>query len=74
MRQSAIWPILRHKRRHCGDRDRQRRGALLRAAALCLAALAYALFEVPSGWLVDRFGARFMLTRIVCDRPYCDES
>ncbi len=27
--------------------------------------LAYALFEVPSGWLVDRFGARFMLTRIV---------
>jgi MFS family permease len=27
--------------------------------------LAYALFEVPSGWLVDRYGARFMLTRIV---------
>jgi MFS transporter, ACS family, glucarate transporter len=27
--------------------------------------LAYALFEVPSGWLVDRFGARAMLTRIV---------
>ena len=27
--------------------------------------LAYALFEVPSGWLADRFGARFMLTRIV---------
>jgi MFS family permease len=26
---------------------------------------AYALFEVPSGWLADRFGARFMLTRIV---------
>jgi MFS family permease len=27
--------------------------------------LAYALFEVPSGWLADRFGARWMLTRIV---------
>src|SRR5512143_1173755 len=27
--------------------------------------LAYALFEVPSGWLADRFGARVMLTRIV---------
>ncbi len=27
--------------------------------------LAYALFEVPSGWLADRFGARTMLTRIV---------
>lgn len=27
--------------------------------------LAYALFEVPSGWLADRFGARIMLTRIV---------
>src|SRR5262245_32552 len=27
--------------------------------------LAYALFEVPSGWLADRFGARAMLTRIV---------
>src|SRR5262245_28040189 len=27
--------------------------------------LAYALFEVPSGWLTDRFGARAMLTRIV---------
>jgi MFS family permease len=27
--------------------------------------LAYALFEVPSGWLADRFGARLMLTRIV---------
>ena len=27
--------------------------------------LAYALFEVPSGWLADRFGARSMLTRIV---------
>jgi MFS family permease len=26
--------------------------------------LAYALFEVPSGWLADRFGARWMLTRI----------
>ncbi len=26
---------------------------------------AYALFEVPSGWLTDRFGARVMLTRIV---------
>jgi ACS family glucarate transporter-like MFS transporter len=26
---------------------------------------AYALFEVPSGWLADRFGARAMLTRIV---------
>ncbi len=27
--------------------------------------LAYALFEVPSGWLADRFDARLMLTRIV---------
>ncbi len=27
--------------------------------------LAYAVFEVPSGWLADRFGARLMLTRIV---------
>src|SRR5512143_953378 len=26
---------------------------------------AYALFEVPSGWLADRFGARLMLTRVV---------
>lgn len=26
---------------------------------------AYALFEIPSGWLADRFGARLMLTRIV---------
>src|SRR6266478_8079149 len=27
--------------------------------------LAYALFEVPSGWLADRFGPRLMLARIV---------
>jgi MFS family permease len=27
--------------------------------------LAYALFEIPSGWLGDRFGARGALTRIV---------
>lgn len=27
--------------------------------------IAYALFEVPSGWLADRFGARLMLARIV---------
>ena len=27
--------------------------------------LAYALFEIPSGWLADRFGARVTLTRIV---------
>ena len=27
--------------------------------------LAYALMEVPSGWLADRFGPRLMLTRIV---------
>jgi sugar phosphate permease len=27
--------------------------------------LAYALFEMPSGWLADRFGARVTLTRIV---------
>ena len=27
--------------------------------------LAYALFEVPSGWFADRFGARLSLTRIV---------
>ncbi len=28
-------------------------------------AIAYAAFEVPSGWLGDRFGARLALTRIV---------
>ena len=27
--------------------------------------LAYAAFEIPSGWLADRFGARIALTRIV---------
>jgi ACS family glucarate transporter-like MFS transporter len=27
--------------------------------------LAYAVFEVPSGWFADRFGARLTLTRIV---------
>jgi ACS family glucarate transporter-like MFS transporter len=27
--------------------------------------LSYALFEVPSGWLADRFGARIALSRIV---------
>jgi MFS transporter, ACS family, glucarate transporter len=27
--------------------------------------LAYALFEIPSGWLGDRFGARLTITRIV---------
>ncbi len=27
--------------------------------------LAYALFEIPGGWLADRFGARLMLARIV---------
>jgi MFS family permease len=27
--------------------------------------LSYALFEVPSGWLADRFGSRRMMTRIV---------
>ena len=27
--------------------------------------LAYALFEIPSGWFADRFGARVTLTRIV---------
>src|SRR5262249_33480753 len=27
--------------------------------------LAYSIFEVPSGWLADRFGARLMLARIV---------
>jgi MFS family permease len=27
--------------------------------------IAYALFEVPSGWLIDRFGPRWMLARIV---------
>lgn len=29
-------------------------------------ALAYAFFEVPSGWLGDRIGPRKVLTRIVC--------
>jgi MFS family permease len=28
-------------------------------------AIAYAVFEIPSGWLADRFGARAMLLRIV---------
>src|SRR5438552_12213617 len=27
--------------------------------------LAYALFEIPAGWLGDRFGPRFTLLRIV---------
>ena len=27
--------------------------------------VAYALFEVPSGWLIDRYGPRWMLARIV---------
>lgn len=27
--------------------------------------LAYALFEIPAGWLADRFGPRLMLTRVV---------
>jgi MFS family permease len=27
--------------------------------------LAYALFEIPGGWMGDRFGARFTITRIV---------
>ncbi len=27
--------------------------------------LGYVLFEIPGGWLADRFGARAMLTRIV---------
>ncbi|MEX0612595.1 MAG: MFS transporter, partial [Pirellulales bacterium] len=27
--------------------------------------LAYALLEIPGGWMGDRFGARFTLTRIV---------
>jgi MFS transporter, ACS family, glucarate transporter len=27
--------------------------------------LSYAMFEIPSGWLADRFGARITLTRIV---------
>jgi MFS family permease len=27
--------------------------------------LAFALFEIPGGWMGDRFGARITLTRIV---------
>ena len=27
--------------------------------------LGYVLFEIPGGWLADRYGARLMLTRIV---------
>jgi len=27
--------------------------------------LAYALFEIPGGWLADRFGPRLMMTRVV---------
>jgi sugar phosphate permease len=33
--------------------------------ALSAFALAYALFEIPSGWLADRIGPRRVLTRIV---------
>jgi MFS family permease len=35
------------------------------ALAFAAFGLAYALFEVPSGWLGDRFGPRRVLTRIV---------
>ena len=35
------------------------------ALALSAFTLAYALFELPSGWLGDRFGPRKVLTRIV---------
>jgi len=28
-------------------------------------AFAYALFEIPGGWMADRFGPRIILTRIV---------
>jgi len=27
--------------------------------------LAYSVFEIPAGWLADRFGPRFMMTRVV---------
>jgi len=27
--------------------------------------LAYSIFEIPAGWLADRFGPRFMMTRVV---------
>lgn len=27
--------------------------------------LAYAVFEIPAGWLADRYGSRLMLTRVV---------
>ncbi|MFN0107216.1 MAG: MFS transporter [Blastocatellia bacterium] len=36
-----------------------------RALVFSAFTLAYALFEVPGGWLGDRFGARFALTRVV---------
>src|SRR5215469_62781 len=29
-------------------------------------AIAYAVFEIPGGWMADRFGPRLILTRIVC--------
>ena len=32
--------------------------------------LAYGLFEIPSGWIGDRVGARFTLTRIVGMRGF----
>ena len=32
--------------------------------------LAYAVFEVPAGWLADRFGPRLMLTRVVVAAIY----
>ena len=28
-------------------------------------AIAYAAFEIPGGWMADRFGPRIILTRIV---------
>jgi ACS family glucarate transporter-like MFS transporter len=33
--------------------------------------LAYALFEIPGGWLGDRFGARMTLTRVVLAWSLC---
>jgi MFS family permease len=37
----------------------------LTAYAISAFTLSYALFELPAGWLGDRFGARKVLTRVV---------
>ena len=54
-----------HRHRGAGDEGRSRLSDAQMGYVFSAFTLAYALFEVPSGWLADRFGARLMLTRIV---------